>query len=104
MPVIPALGKQRQEDSDLEASMGYPVRPCLKSKNKKKTFVVKECVIKMKRKAVGVEKLRNLFFNSIKGVMSTGNEVIRHTGSPLRDCFSHLSSRRMSKSLVSVEE
>jgi hypothetical protein len=30
-PVIPALGKLRQEDCKVEASLSYRVRPCLKN-------------------------------------------------------------------------
>jgi hypothetical protein len=35
LTVIPALQGLRQEDGELEASLGYTVRPCLKTKNKK---------------------------------------------------------------------
>jgi hypothetical protein len=30
-PVIPALGKLRQEDLEFETSLSYMVRPCLKN-------------------------------------------------------------------------
>jgi hypothetical protein len=36
IPVIPALGKLRQEDCKLEASLYYKVRPCLKKKQREK--------------------------------------------------------------------
>jgi hypothetical protein len=32
MPVIPALGKWRQENHKLKPSVGYIVRPCLQKK------------------------------------------------------------------------
>ena len=32
MPIIPALGLLRQEDSEFEVSLGYKVNPCLKDK------------------------------------------------------------------------
>jgi hypothetical protein len=31
MPVIPALGRMRQEDHKFKVNLGYLVRPCLKS-------------------------------------------------------------------------
>jgi hypothetical protein len=34
MPVIPALGRLRQEDQDMNTSLGYIARPCLKKKKK----------------------------------------------------------------------
>jgi hypothetical protein len=40
--VIPALGKQKQGDHELEASLGYIVRPCLKKKKKKSGRVAQE--------------------------------------------------------------
>jgi hypothetical protein len=33
MPVIPALGRSTEEDHELEASLGYEARPCLKKKS-----------------------------------------------------------------------
>jgi hypothetical protein len=36
VPVIPALERLRQEDQELEDSLGYIVRLCLKKKKKKK--------------------------------------------------------------------
>jgi hypothetical protein len=35
MPIIPAMGKLRQEDHEFEASLGYIGRPCFKQTNKK---------------------------------------------------------------------
>jgi hypothetical protein len=34
-PIIPPLGRLRQEDQEFEASMGYIARHCLKKKKKK---------------------------------------------------------------------
>jgi hypothetical protein len=36
MPVIPAVRKQKQEGLELEISLGYTARYCLKKENKKK--------------------------------------------------------------------
>jgi hypothetical protein len=32
MPIIPALGKLRQENQKLKGTLGYKKRPCLKKK------------------------------------------------------------------------
>jgi hypothetical protein len=36
MPIIPELETRKQEDHELEASLGYTVRPCLKKIKKRK--------------------------------------------------------------------
>jgi hypothetical protein len=36
MPIIPALQRLRQEDDELEASLSYMVRLCLKKSKRKK--------------------------------------------------------------------
>jgi hypothetical protein len=36
MSVIPTLGRLKQEDCKLKASLGYTVRPCLKEEKKTK--------------------------------------------------------------------
>jgi hypothetical protein len=38
MPVIPALGRLRQEDGKFWANLGYAVRPHLKTNNNNKTI------------------------------------------------------------------
>jgi hypothetical protein len=35
MPVIPAIGRLKQEDTEFQVSLEYTVRPCLKKKKKK---------------------------------------------------------------------
>jgi hypothetical protein len=35
-PVIPALGRLRQEDSNLEVNLGYRTTPCLKEQQQQK--------------------------------------------------------------------
>jgi hypothetical protein len=45
MPVIPALGRLRQEDQDLEASLGYIERPHLEqNKIKQDTYLTNSLV------------------------------------------------------------
>lgn len=41
IPVIPALGKQRQEDIQWQASLDYIVKPYLKGKRKTRKAIVK---------------------------------------------------------------
>jgi predicted glycosyl hydrolase (DUF1957 family) len=36
IPVIPALGRLRQEDHQFEVNLGFTVRPCLKNKQTNK--------------------------------------------------------------------
>jgi hypothetical protein len=36
MPVIPELGRQRQEDHKFQANLTYKARPCLKTKQQQK--------------------------------------------------------------------
>jgi hypothetical protein len=43
MPVIPALGRLRQEDLELEAMLGYIVRHYLKRKKRKETQRERGC-------------------------------------------------------------
>jgi hypothetical protein len=38
-PIIPALGRLRQEDHEFKASLGYTQKPCLK-KRKKPTYAL----------------------------------------------------------------
>jgi hypothetical protein len=43
MPVIPALGRLRQEDPEFETSMGYIAKPCQKKRNLNKRIFFLPC-------------------------------------------------------------
>jgi hypothetical protein len=43
IPVIPALGRQSQEDLELEGSQGYVARTCVKKQNKIKEENISFC-------------------------------------------------------------
>jgi hypothetical protein len=38
MPVIPTVGRWKQEDQEFKAILGYIVRPCLKKNQREKTL------------------------------------------------------------------
>jgi hypothetical protein len=44
-PVIPALGKQMEEDHELVASLDYVVRPFLRTKQKQKPDIQLTCFL-----------------------------------------------------------
>jgi hypothetical protein len=46
-PVIPTLWRLRQEVLELDCSLGYIARPCLKNRNKRKSILLDHFLLKL---------------------------------------------------------
>jgi hypothetical protein len=60
MPVIPACGRQRQEDHEFKASMGYTVETCFKTKQNKISKYIKTYQLYIKNCTNGITQFKNI--------------------------------------------